>query len=169
MPTSSSEKNPVARTSRPTASPVLRPNLLAEKEGQFPIIFRHGVHLPETGNRPRRRDRIPPRGNWELFPSVIIRWRVKGHPGTVRPARRVAAEKPASGERQGFAFTSRIQGRPSLSTRKSTRAYPRRSKRFQHRRASSFSFAMRGASCAGNSNVRGVFANSNVPSSHFER
>ena len=39
-----------------------------------------------------------------------------------------AAAKPASGERHGLALTSRIHGWPAASTRKSTRAQPRKPK-----------------------------------------
>jgi hypothetical protein len=67
----------------------------------------------------------------------LTRFRPYAHPGSghpewrmilritasmLKPARLAAAAKPASGERHGFTFTSRIHGRPSSSTRKSTRA-----------------------------------------------
>src|SRR5690606_34089455 len=72
------------------------------------------------------------------------------------PAPSAAAAKPASGLRQGFAFTSRTKGVPLSSTRKSTRAYPRRPNRCQHRSAIWPSLPASSAASAPNSRL-GVF------------
>ncbi len=83
------------------------------------------------------------------------------------PASPAAAAKPASGEMHGLALTSRTQGLPSASTRKSTRAQPASPNSSQHDRAISAILTRSGPSSGAKAKRRTVLPASKEPSTHL--